>query len=286
MKVLVVLHIFYEDQVPWFLDKLSHIHGCKWDLVVSYCGASAGFMEQIRSFKPDVFFIRVENEGFDVWPFIYVLRQVNLADYDVLVKLHTKGPTKGFKLFINRFRIRNYDWRDGLVLPFLGSDGRWKRLLRIFESKQDVGMVAPRKFVIASHSFAEDGLLLDQELERVGLSCPSRNFVAGTMFAVRPHLLACIRDTKHVSSDFVSAHESHSNGSLAHVYERILSICIPAQGYKICLLGSKLAFVLHQIIVILFKEVPLFIFELARDSKDPGNRKYIRLLGFRFFLEK
>ena len=34
-RLLVHLHVYYPEQLPWFVEKLSHINGCEWDLYVT-----------------------------------------------------------------------------------------------------------------------------------------------------------------------------------------------------------------------------------------------------------
>ena len=41
MKLLVHLHVFYHDQVPWFLERLRSLDGYDWDLIVTFCEADA-----------------------------------------------------------------------------------------------------------------------------------------------------------------------------------------------------------------------------------------------------
>ena len=65
MKVLVHLHVYYLDQVPYFLEKLSSIGGCQWDLVVTSSSLPPREESLLREFKPDVRFIQAENVGYD-----------------------------------------------------------------------------------------------------------------------------------------------------------------------------------------------------------------------------
>ncbi len=53
MRVLVLLHIYYEEQIDYYLDKLRNIAGCEWDLTVT--GNSLGkyiYMKVKRCIQP------------------------------------------------------------------------------------------------------------------------------------------------------------------------------------------------------------------------------------------
>ena len=123
MKLLVHLHIYYHNQVDYFIKKLSNIHGCDWDLIVTYVEENNESFNKIKNFKPDAQFKKAENIGYDVWPFIQVLRQIDLNDYDYIIKLHTKNCSSKPDIF----NKTGYYWRDHLVNPLIGSK-------RIFKS--------------------------------------------------------------------------------------------------------------------------------------------------------
>ena len=109
-KVLVHLHLFYHEQLPYFLDKLKNINNCDWDLIVTVCEHIDESEKMILNFKSDAEIRLVENNGYDILPFLNVIKSVNLDDYDFVLKLHTKR---------GRNTIMNLNG-----IPFYGSFGR------------------------------------------------------------------------------------------------------------------------------------------------------------------
>ena len=111
-KLLTVLHVFYHEQVDYFIDKLMNINGIDWDLVVTYSSYSAETEAKLKDFKPDVKMVQVGNAGYDVWPFIQVIQNVDFSEYDYVLKLHTKGQSKQR---LNGLNFKEWLWRDLLV---------------------------------------------------------------------------------------------------------------------------------------------------------------------------
>ena len=70
MKLLVHFHVYYHDQVDYFIEKMSNINGCDWDLYVTMSEMNPETVGKLRQFKPSAVFIKIENLGYDVWPFI------------------------------------------------------------------------------------------------------------------------------------------------------------------------------------------------------------------------
>ena len=58
-RLLVVLHVYYHEQVDWFIDRLSNIAGCEWDLIVTFSEDSLKSRRKFQSFKPDARFLVV-----------------------------------------------------------------------------------------------------------------------------------------------------------------------------------------------------------------------------------
>ena len=193
-KLLVILHMYYPDQVDYFVRKLGNICGCDWKLVVTYTEYDAVAFRTIRDFVPDAEFMKVENIGYDIWPFIKVIKKTDLAGYDYILKLHTKGSTPGYR--INGLRMRDYRWRDLLVDAILGSPAKFRACLECFEKTPKAGIICSYELKQDLHSrLPENGVLLRREKERIGL-------VSGRSEAY------------------------------AHVYERLLCIMVQAAGYE------------------------------------------------------
>ena len=93
-KVLVHLHLYYSNQIDYMLNKLKNINNCEWDLFVTVCNEDNKITNKLKAFKPDVKIIKVNNAGYDIWPFIQVLNKVELGNYNYILKIHTKNYRK------------------------------------------------------------------------------------------------------------------------------------------------------------------------------------------------
>lgn len=282
MKVLVILHLYYEEQLGWFLDKLAHIHGCDWDLLLTGPSFSETSVSAIRAFKPDARFLACENVGYDVWPFLRAFQEISPDDYDWVLKLHTKGNTGSHKIRINGTHLTGFMWRDILVDALLADDVRWGEVLNAC-SRLECGMVCSRK-LYAQLGFKEDHSLLDDELTRIGLRTDERRFCIGTMFMLRCSLLKVLPLQSFRAEDFPRESASNSGGTLAHTYERVLSLLAPAQGYEVVTTGSDAAFERKQRFRHITKPVLDFLFSI--DRKGEEGRKYLTILGIQIPLSK
>lgn len=282
-KVLVVLHVFYHDQVDYFIDKMSNINGCEWDLLISYSSYNEETEKKIRDFKSDAIFMEVENVGYDVWPFVKVIKQIDEDAYDYILKLHTKNFGK-ITNKINGMYLSEYRWRNLLVDSMLKSKLQFRKCLNYF-SDPKVGLVCSYELYKGlSSSLLEDTIMLEKEAKRIGLKYDKGYFCSGTMFMARTKCLGKIKRSK-LTPDMWSKHSrTHSAGTLAHVYERILCLMITAEGYKIERVVTHpftSAFVFFQ------KHISKrlqFIFALNR--KGPDRAKYLTLFGKDFRLSK
>ena len=75
-KILVVVHIYYVDQLDLIIQSLKNIP-IEYDLYVTIGADDKQMVKKtLAAFKPDCHFISVDNVGYDVWPFIKVINQI------------------------------------------------------------------------------------------------------------------------------------------------------------------------------------------------------------------
>lgn len=280
-KVLVHLHIYYRDQTDYFIGKLSNICGCEWDLYVTMTELNSETESKLLSFKPDAHIMKVENRGYDVWPFIRVLKSVDLDKYDYILKLHTKNISDASSR-INGLSLDNYKWRDELVDPLLKSKKIFLKLLDNFDRYPEVGLMCSHLlYKHISNGLKEDMSKLDNELKRLGLNVKDKKFCAGTMFIARSAPYKLFQNDGLIDIGlFSDIPHSHSIGSMAHVYERILTMVVNAAGYKVK--PIIINWVKSIYIIVAYSVQPVFqkIFSIRRQGED--RIKILTLFGFRF----
>lgn len=284
-RLLVHLHLYYQEQISYFLEKLGHIEGVDWDLYVTSPGVLPEALKaEVRACNPDTVFLQTENIGYDIWPFVCVLRAVDLSRYQWVMKLHTKGEDHhGYT--INGLHLKAFTWRDYLVDALLGSPAQFRRCLGLFDADPYGGMVFERALLRrVDHVLPEEGEMLDQELARLGLSRDYTSFCAGTIFMARARALHSLRDSDLTAQRFSGPTNPHGNGSLAHVYERIICFLIQDSGYRIRTLTRHPASAAY---VRITKSVEPFlrrIFTLQYES--PSGDKVLTLFGHKFIIKK
>ena len=276
-RLLAYLHVYYHDQIPWFLEKLSHIEGCDWDLVVTWSEPRAESEALIRSFKADARFLQVENAGYDIWPFIKLLRSIDMDAYDFLLKLHTKNSSSK-RSRINGLNLRGFRWRDLLVDALLGTPQQFRSVLDAMTADPLSGIACNAALVCKlTRGLPEDTDPLFEEMERIGLKTEDLRFAGGTMFLARTQPLKFIRDLDLTAESFSGAPVSHGYGSLAHIYERIISFAVTAQGYRIVPVESHPAVLRRVRIHAVTQPVISWLFALER--RGPERHKYLVIFG-------
>lgn len=276
VKLLVIFHLYYEDQLDFFLEKMHSINGCEWDLIVTGPEHDENVRNRISEFKPGAVFLTTSNLGYDIWPFIAAIKSVRLEDYDLLLKLHTKNSNI-CDTRVNGIRMRGYEWRDILVGGLLGSGTVFKNALDSFDDPS-VGLVCNRTILKeVSNGLYEDLRPLEEELAYLGITTEDRHFCAGTMFMARVMPYKILQSDKVVESKF-AAGVSHARGSMAHIYERIISILVADAGYVPLGLSvdsfRDFRVRLHD----MFTPVLSWVFALSRKGEE--SHKYLTIFGF------
>lgn len=289
-RLLVTFHVFYHDQVDYFIDKLKNISGCSWDLVVTYVAHSQKMENKIRRFKSDARFVEVENMGYDVWPFIRVIKEVDFLQYDYVLKLHTKSISRQGKDRVNSILVNGTVWRDLLVDALLKSPSRFQRCLDVFANDPKCGILCSYEFCkFIEPLLPEETFLLEEETERIGMEIKSNKFCAGTIFLARPAALAGLLEIPFTTDMWMGELKSASRGSLGHVYERILSLIVYNAGYRLVGIPSHKYTALKAFVNKTSTPVTKWVFSLGRvregkgvDSKCP---KYLTVLGRKFKID-
>lgn len=280
MKILVILHIYYEEFADYYIDKLGNINGCGWDLVVTGHNLSSALKEKILGRKADARFIQTPNIGYDVWPFICAVRSVNLDEYSFILKLHTKNQDN-LTVRFNGIQFDGEKWRSELVDALLRSPSRFRKVRDIFASRPDVGIVYSACLNIPlGWRLREDTVDLKNEMARLGISPSVTSYCGGTMFAARAEALKWLNDERVSEDIFQAPTGSHAGGTLAHVYERLICIAIASDGYSAVLLAGSARLGIRRWVSASLK----WLFTI--DHKSPDGVKCLTVFGRDFPLER
>ena len=230
MKVAVIVHVFYPEMWSELADCVRNLGVC--DLTVTYVDEAA--VGAARRDFPSALFIRCENRGYDVWPFVTALKALDLVRYDLVVKLHTKRNIERAHVFaMGGTRLNGSAWRDRL-LGFVKTPEAWAKTLAAFDDPA-VGMVAGRRVVFGRKESGK--ACYDAAVRELNgkFSIPARRggfFVGGTMFAVRSSLLRPFADFPFTAEMFAVS-GGHESTTYAHLMERMLGLAVGGQGFRI-----------------------------------------------------
>lgn len=230
-RLLVHLHLFYAAQADYFLEKLSHINGCEWTLFLTMPEPRPEIEERFRTMHSDVRITYPDNCGYDLWPFISVIQSTDLDNWDYILKLHSKNYQDC--ACVNGIRYHGYQWRDRTVDTFLKDGASFRKAAGMLE-KPGTGMVCNRLFYKkTSNGLPEDLTTLENELARLGIKSNDRHFCAGCMFMAKAAPFKILQTPLISKETFNGTLKSHTYGTMAHTYERILSIAVTAAGLRI-----------------------------------------------------
>lgn len=234
MKLAIHLHMYYANMWPYVRKYLENIGTYPYDLYITLVKENAALVKEIQAFHPATTVWQVENRGFDVGPFIYFLQHINLSDYDLVLKIHTKEISDQEVTELNHICLSDKMWTDSLFSALLGSEKTFLQNLKHFKEDSLLGMIGSKR-TITSDKTHYKGLesQIIKEMNRLHLKMPNTiTFVAGTMFLVRSTLLESFKKT-YQQDMFLPSDGKVKDGTLAHVLERVFGLCIISKGYKI-----------------------------------------------------
>lgn len=240
-RILVHVHVYYVDmwdELRSYLENLDTLK-CSYDLFVTTVSEDEALITKIRHFHPDAQIRKVANRGYDVWPFISVLNEVDLSQYSYIIKLHTKrdnftDPEPGWTIK-SPYNLYGKRWREHL-LSFMKKDNL-EKCFQAFEEDSQLGMINCYRVIVPSFHKTEAKLLEVQQgaeklLEKVNLTLRVCRYIKGTMFIARASLLQKIKEMGLTLNDFPPPDPEHTI-NIAHHLELALGSVVVAQGYKV-----------------------------------------------------
>ena len=228
-KLLVHLHLYYHEQLDYFISKLKNIT-CDYDLYITYVEKNEASETKLKKFKPEAKLVQVENKGYDLYPFIEVLSRVNLDDYSYILKMHTKNYRTNYWSY-NGVNYIHYQWRNALVNALIGNKRIFKNNLKVL-AKEYIGMIGNKDLI--SHKGAKDNEEYRLKMcEKLGYDPQYDEYIAGTMFLCKSFLMKDIQNLHLTINDFDFSNSSGVVGTLAHAMESIVGHTVQNNGLDI-----------------------------------------------------
>ncbi|MBQ8750595.1 MAG: DUF616 domain-containing protein [Alphaproteobacteria bacterium] len=233
-KMLVHLHLYYLEQLEYFFEKLENIT-LPYDLIVTTNNFTEDLKSKILNFKRGARVIRVDNIGYDIYPFYQILHKVNLDDYNYILKLHTKNYRE--KVYINNNnKFKGFEWRNCLVDSLLYSKKQFVRNIDTLNLNSKYGMIGPVSLI---RNIKKDGdanfvhKLLPMLKEKLGLTPPLASFVCGSMFLAKANLFVKFKSLQLNKEYFNTTSKTSEIYSMAHALERYLGLLVYEQNKQI-----------------------------------------------------
>lgn len=232
-KLAVHLHLYYLEQLDEILEKLCNLLEIDFDLFVTMSKVDEEVKRKILNKFSNAKVFVVANRGYDIGPFIWFLHQINLDDYEYVLKLHTKGKKSSNYTFIKNRRLDNALWGKIMWDSMLKSKERVRKNIQILDSNENIGMVG------STYCFSNEErhylhLMNDINIamEKMGFQKISGlSFIAGCMFMCRAKVLKPL--LIYSLNDFDETNGKVKDETLAHVVERLFGAIVLALGYDI-----------------------------------------------------
>lgn len=215
--ILAHVHIYYPHLYKDIKECLLNITTHKIDLFVTMVEEHSEVISDIKATFPNAKIEILENKGFDIAPFIHVINKVNLDDYDLVVKLHSKRDINSRPFLVNGFDVGGDKWRNYL-LNFCKTEENWTKSLNLL-NRDDITMVSDYH-VILKQDDNVDTKYLDELEKKLKISySKEREFVAGTMFVAKANIFKPLQNK--LKSEEFSSSVRNTGDDLPYACERI-----------------------------------------------------------------
>ena len=268
----VILHLYYQymwDEIKEYLLNLQEVSA--FDLFITCTEENKELFEKIYSSFNSNINVKIdliENiRGADIYPFFYILNKINLDNYNLVYKIHTKqNITNKIQCKIPkstntniRFYIGYKLWRNFLLEAILGKNNITE-VINLFNTNPQIGMVGFGPLIVKNktnqdilHSYSFNLISSEYKFKQL----EEYKCYVGTIFTIRANLLKCLQD-RYTKSDF-EVETSEKFVQFAYIMEGFFGYIVEAQGYKIKSMydDSKIKFIMeflsHKIILFLYK---------------------------------
>ena len=237
--LLVHLHLYYIEQLDYFIKKLSNIQSVSHDLYITMVEKNDEVEQKILSRFPNANILVVSNKGYDVGPFIHILNNIDIDCYNYVLKVHTKNTTLNNGDKINGVWISRKCWMPLLVEALIGTPKIFADNIKKFEDNHKIGMIGS-KYLITPPTRSCNRILpqIKDTIKSLGFKeLKNLTFVAGTMFMMRSSLLKPIIKAGYNIDSFAQTGRTCGTNGLPHIFERVFGALVNIQNFIIY--GSK-----------------------------------------------
>jgi lipopolysaccharide biosynthesis glycosyltransferase len=233
-RLLVHVHLYYVDQLDVMLRAVGNLVDCEYDLFVTMVEADPEVEGRVTRAVPGAKVFVVPNVGYDIYPFLHVLQQVRLSDYQFVLKIHTKNRREPGQDVVYGIPVPGFAWRDELIDAIAGSEETFRRNLGLLLGDTDAGCLGARRFVFTTRKNREEMTYrLEEWREKCGVA-GGHHYVGGSMFLARAYPFERLKGLRMRPDDFKSGKMGTKDyKNTAHIFERLLGIVVESEGFRI-----------------------------------------------------
>lgn len=221
-RILVIVHIYYEDAIREIVEYLKNLEKYSYDLIVTTVQSRdlERINDDFQSFKADTKIQVYDNKGYDVAPFIWALKSVHLDDYDMVFKLQSKRNfSRSGSVAASSFYVKGRDWFLYLYESIIGAGFIHQNIDRLKHQDQ-TDLISAKNLYMQDQPHNEHLTLAQLKKHGIDLH-PGYYFVAGTCFAAKADAMKTIQELPISEDDFSTSERGYF--SLAHAMERFIT---------------------------------------------------------------
>ena len=236
-SIAVHLHLFYEDLLEEFTAYLKKMPFA-FDLYVS-CREGVpvkNIKQRLSTIKTarKIVVKNVPNRGRDIAP-LYVWFGKEISRYDYFLHIQSKKS-----LYTEKEQV---GWRQYSLNSLLGSEDIIRRIIGLFQQQPDIGLVFPDAANMVpqeAFSWLKNRPLAQQFFKEMNIPFEEGIFMypAGSFFWARTDALRPLFD-KHLTIDRFPEENGQTDGTMAHVLERMVYFVAKSRGYRQAILDYE-----------------------------------------------
>lgn len=221
MKVAIVVHAYYQEQLYEIIDKIRVVVDDKQDIDVYFTlpQERLDLYHIISNSKIATAIYSYPNQGMDLLPFFELIP--SLQCYDWILKLHTKNCHDE----LNRL------WFTTLLQALIGSKQVFRNNLTLLDKHPDWVMMGSLPFFLSAKRLMFDNQHnVDKLIDLWGL-CKRADwgFFAGSLYWIRPNVLLAASQQLLVHRQWFSEVFA-KDGQMAHALERAITLLVQHHG--------------------------------------------------------
>lgn len=215
-RIAVVFHIYYDDIARDIISRLKNVSSSYSLYVTHNHDLNPDTIMALAGLKVPLRFLKTENIGMDVYPFLAALEYFDLFETGIICKLHTKrgeGPI-------------GETWKTELFDSILGNGPRFDSNITHLAKHPHMVMLGAASTYLSAHHAMKDNFPHIFDLNQACLYADLKQnwgFFAGTIFLARSRIFRPLPKASIIRQKFARG-ATRGDGEFAHACERVFGL--------------------------------------------------------------